>query len=203
MSMRILGGSHQGAILSVPKGNLIRPTSVLLKRRVFDSFQDFSSMVFIDLCAGSGAVGLEAWSRGAAQLYLVESDKKVLKNLESNVKKILSRNENDNLTRKSARKILIERTCAVAWIRGFKRTYLSWSEEKRKSTIIFFDPPYCDFKLYQSIISMVIDQGWFQGEFWPESDEKTGPPLLEWINVDELLIKKIKQGSSYVLMLDI
>ena len=65
MSVKILGGFARGLNLLVPKGDLIRPTSIMLKRRVFDFFQRMDDKIFIDLCAGSGAVGLEAWSRGA------------------------------------------------------------------------------------------------------------------------------------------
>ena len=68
--MQIIGGLAKGHGLCVPRG--IRPTSTLLKRKLFDSHQTWEAVNFIDLCAGSGSVGLEAWSRGAKSVCLVE-----------------------------------------------------------------------------------------------------------------------------------
>jgi hypothetical protein len=74
MSIQILGGLARGRTLDVPTGNLIRPTSVMLRRRLFDARQDMSSFHFYDLCSGSGSVGIEAWSRGAEALFLNEKN---------------------------------------------------------------------------------------------------------------------------------
>jgi 16S rRNA (guanine966-N2)-methyltransferase len=63
MSIKILGGIAKGTILFLPDEKLTRPTLVLLKRKIFDAIQNFDGKIFIDACAGSGAIGLEAWSR--------------------------------------------------------------------------------------------------------------------------------------------
>ena len=72
MSLKILGGKAKGFTISVPPADTIRPMQVMLKRRVFDSYQNLEGVTFVDLCAGSGAVGLEAWSRGADEIYYSE-----------------------------------------------------------------------------------------------------------------------------------
>ena len=92
MSLKILGGFARGQILAVPKGDLIRPTSVMLKRRIYDFYQDLSGVTFIDLCAGSGAMGFEAWSRGARRIYLNEVNRHVLMTLEENRENLLLKN---------------------------------------------------------------------------------------------------------------
>src|SRR3990172_5277353 len=88
MSIKILGGIAKGTILFLPNEKLARPTLVLLKRKIFDAAQNFEGSIFIDACAGSGAIGLEAWSRGADRVYLIESDKKVFDCLLKNTEKI-------------------------------------------------------------------------------------------------------------------
>ena len=88
MSVKVLGGWAKGFSLKVPQGDQVRPTSVMLKRRVFDSVQNLEGTIFIDGCAGSGAMGIEAWSRGASEVHLLEKSPKVYRNLEENVKRL-------------------------------------------------------------------------------------------------------------------
>ena len=97
MSIKILGGFARGQILSVPKGDIIRPTSVLLKRRIFDFYQDMDEVVFVDLCAGSGAMGFEAWSRGAALVFLNETNRHVSKILQENRENLLLKNHHKKI----------------------------------------------------------------------------------------------------------
>lgn len=72
-----MAGQARGRPLGVPAGRGTRPTSDRAREALFstlDSLVDFSGARFLDLYAGSGAVGLEALSRGAAEVVLVESD---------------------------------------------------------------------------------------------------------------------------------
>jgi 16S rRNA (guanine966-N2)-methyltransferase len=74
---RIVAGTLGGRRLSVPAGARTRPTSDLVREALFNSLASLTDLAgarFADLYAGSGAVGLEACSRGAAQVLLVESD---------------------------------------------------------------------------------------------------------------------------------
>ena len=76
---RIIGGSARGRRLVVPDGGTTRPTSSRAREALFSSVESergaWQGAAFLDLYAGSGAVGLEAASRGAAPVVLVESER--------------------------------------------------------------------------------------------------------------------------------
>jgi 16S rRNA (guanine966-N2)-methyltransferase len=85
---RIVAGSHRGRRLVVPAGTGTRPTSDRAREGLFSSLQslvDLEGTRVLDLYAGSGALGLEAVSRGAASATLVERDPKALVALRRNV----------------------------------------------------------------------------------------------------------------------
>lgn len=194
MGITILGGALRGLSLKVPKGDVVRPTSVLLRRRIFDAQQDLDGYVFVDICAGSGAVGIEALSRGASALYFIEPNKTVFRilheNLEELKKKLLSEN--------SLRPVHCKMVTAEKWISEFKITYLAMDEERRHQTILYLDPPYENHSLYQKIIDF-LKGGWFQGEIWVESDRQKGKPSDFWQSLGVVEIKLYAQGTSYVL----
>jgi 16S rRNA (guanine966-N2)-methyltransferase len=77
---RIIGGSAGGRRISTPGGQHTRPTTDRVREALFSSIEawcgSLSGLRFLDLYAGSGAVGLEAWSRGAGVVTLVESDRR-------------------------------------------------------------------------------------------------------------------------------
>jgi 16S rRNA (guanine966-N2)-methyltransferase len=85
---RIIAGTHRGRRLHVPPGSGTRPTSDRAREGLFSSLQsltDLDGAQVLDLYAGSGALGLEALSRGAAAATLVEDDPLALKALHRNV----------------------------------------------------------------------------------------------------------------------
>lgn len=77
---RIIGGSVGGRRLAVPRGSATRPTSDRVREALFSAVEAWCGTLdglrFLDLYAGSGAVGLEARSRGAGVVTLVESDRR-------------------------------------------------------------------------------------------------------------------------------
>jgi 16S rRNA (guanine966-N2)-methyltransferase len=86
--IRIVGGSVGGRLLATPKGMNTRPTSDRAREALFSSVEAARSLAgaqVLDLYAGSGALGLEALSRGAAAVVLVEADRKVCAVLRANV----------------------------------------------------------------------------------------------------------------------
>ena len=86
MSLRIIGGLFGGRILKSPKGPQTRPTTSLLRGAVFNiSASWIENARFLDLFAGSGAMGLEAISRGAAFATLVEKDHHAIRCIRENV----------------------------------------------------------------------------------------------------------------------
>jgi 16S rRNA (guanine966-N2)-methyltransferase len=85
---RIIAGAHGGRRLVVPPGTRTRPTSDRAREGLFSSLHslvDLEGLAVLDLYAGSGALGLEALSRGAATATLVEEDPAALSALRSNV----------------------------------------------------------------------------------------------------------------------
>ncbi len=72
--MRIVAGSHKGATIRAPSGKDTRPTPDRVREAVFNLVGPVDGMRVLDLYAGSGAMGLEALSRGAAVAVLVDHD---------------------------------------------------------------------------------------------------------------------------------
>jgi 16S rRNA (guanine966-N2)-methyltransferase len=87
---RIIGGSAGGRRISAPGGQHTRPTTDRVREALFSSIEawcgSLSGLRFLDLYAGSGAVGLEAWSRGAGVVTLVESDRRTAKVISQNAR---------------------------------------------------------------------------------------------------------------------
>lgn len=197
MSLRILGGMAKGHELITPRGDLIRPTSVMLKRRLFDSHQNWQGKTFIDLCAGSGAMGLEAWSRGAQKVVLIENSAKVFTSLKKNVAKIKESFEQEYLQRS----IQINQASCSKWLKIFKEEYLSLTQEQQENTLLFLDPPYREINLYEAVVDDLVD--WFKGVLWIESDEQKGLPQKFWSQQKGLeSTKSFTQGASYISIFD-
>lgn len=86
MTLKILGGQFKGRLLKTPKGDRTRPTSALVRKAFFDIFrQEIEDARFLDLYAGSGAMGLEALSRGAASVTLVDTDGSAIQCITENI----------------------------------------------------------------------------------------------------------------------
>jgi 16S rRNA (guanine966-N2)-methyltransferase len=84
--MRIIAGSRKGARIFAPKGREVRPTGDRVREAVFNLIGPVEGMEVLDLFAGSGAMGLEALSRGASSVTFVENDRSaaevILRNLD-------------------------------------------------------------------------------------------------------------------------
>jgi len=123
--LRITGGRLGGRRLRVPPGDNVRPTQDRVREALFSSLQPYmAGAAFLDLFAGSGAVGLEAWSRGAGRVGWVEQDRRVFATLSHNVETLVGH------------AAVRECRCqdAFAFCRG-------WRGE-RGFDLIFADPPY-------------------------------------------------------------
>ncbi len=199
MSIKILGGFARGQLLGVPKGEIIRPTSVMLRRRIYDFFQDLDGVIFLDLCAGSGAMGFEAWSRGATRVYLNEVSKHVLKTLEENRENLLLKNHH-----KKNGEIKISNISAEKFIRQFKSEYQKMSAEQKNQTVIFLDPPYSMKTLYYDVVNELVgakdEEPWYFGQLWIESDPKKGIPKNAWIDLNLMPSKLFEQSENYIFV---
>jgi 16S rRNA (guanine966-N2)-methyltransferase len=199
MSIKILGGLARGRTLDVPTGNLIRPTSVMLRRRLFDARQDLSGWSFCDLCAGSGSVGIEAWSRGVEELHLNEKNRHVYQIILKNIS-LLKNFYSDEIQR---RKVITSNFDCAKFLNQFKTYYQNRSMLEKESTILFFDPPYEEHELYLNILDQFnfFKNNWFRGEFWLESDETKGIKLNELEKLNLPIVKKYVQGTSFVAII--
>jgi 16S rRNA (guanine966-N2)-methyltransferase len=88
MSVRVVAGNLRGRVLSTPSGLSTRPTAARAREAMFSILGDVSGANVLDLYAGSGALGIEALSRGAARAVFVESDRKALACLRDNVERL-------------------------------------------------------------------------------------------------------------------
>lgn len=111
----------QGKPISIIKG--IRPTQDKVRKAFFDILGDIGGLSFLELFAGSGAVGLEAISRGVTDLTLVEPNRKCLFAINKNI---------ESLKLKSCSLYPIEAEEAIEVL----------YRNSRKFDIIFLDPPY-------------------------------------------------------------
>ena len=89
---RIIGGAAGGRRLNVPRGAATRPTSDRVREALFSAVESWCGSLHglrvLDLYAGSGAVGLEAWSRGAGVVTLVEQDRRTAALISDNARTI-------------------------------------------------------------------------------------------------------------------
>jgi 16S rRNA (guanine966-N2)-methyltransferase len=90
--MRIIAGQWRGRPLQAPKGNAIRPTSDRAREALFDILEHGAPGLrgarFLDLFCGTGAIGIEACSRGAAEVLLIESDPEALQLAKANLARV-------------------------------------------------------------------------------------------------------------------
>ena len=86
--MRIIAGSKRGARIAAPKGLATRPTGDRVREAAFNLIGPVEGAAVLDLFAGSGALGLEALSRGAASATFVESDRAACRTISQNLEKL-------------------------------------------------------------------------------------------------------------------
>ncbi len=89
--MRIISGRFRGKKLYTPAGLTTRPTSDRAKESIFNilnSYTDIKNSIAVDIFAGSGALGIEALSRGAQSCLFVEKDKTAIKTIRHNISSI-------------------------------------------------------------------------------------------------------------------
>jgi 16S rRNA (guanine(966)-N(2))-methyltransferase RsmD len=128
--MRIIAGQYRGRVLKSPPSMQIRPTSDRLRETLFNVLaQRMADARFLDLCAGSGAVGIEALSRGASFVTFVDRSRKTCGLIEANLD-LLEVPEAQTEVVMSEAADHLRRTAA----RNATAPY----------DLIFFDPPYAN-----------------------------------------------------------
>src|SRR5277367_3931921 len=87
--MRIIAGQHRGHILHANEGDTTRPITDRAKQSLFDNLQDcFVDQTVLDCFSGSGSMGLECLSRGAAKAIFIERDRGALQALKQNLQEM-------------------------------------------------------------------------------------------------------------------
>ncbi len=128
--MRIIAGKFRGRNLKGPPSLEVRPTSDRLRETLFNVIAPrIAAARFLDLCAGSGAVGIEAISRGANHVTLVDSSREMCTLIKSNLE--LCRIERS------------ESVVIQSEAQDYLRRFVSKQPDSGKPwDIVFFDPPY-------------------------------------------------------------
>jgi 16S rRNA (guanine966-N2)-methyltransferase len=118
--MRVVAGRYKGRTLHAPRGRVTRPTSDKVREAVFSVLGDVSGLHVLDLFAGSGALGIEALSRGAAHATFVDDDDSAVAAIRRNVDEI------------GATEATVRRRDALAFLRSADARF----------ELVFADPPY-------------------------------------------------------------
>jgi 16S rRNA (guanine(966)-N(2))-methyltransferase RsmD len=145
--MRIIAGSLRSRSLEAPPGLNTRPTSDRLRETLFNVLAPrIVGAVFLDLYAGSGAVGMEALSRGAAQVEFVERAPAALKILRGNLEKL-------GLTAG----FHIHAAAVETWMRRASSAdpKPERREEPARYEIVFLDPPYDAAEEYAATLGLL------------------------------------------------
>ena len=125
--IRIIAGEYRGRKLKVPQGVDIRPSSDQLREGLFNilsALVDYESMIFLDLYAGTGALGLEALSRGAKKVVFIEASRKNMLVLKQNIESISPEQNRFDLNQDSS----------LHWLSGFA--------DPGHPCVVFLDPPF-------------------------------------------------------------
>ncbi len=137
--MKIISGEYSGRNFYMPAH--IRPTQNFLRKAVFDIIgHDLEGLCFLDLFSGSGAVGLEALSCGAAEVCMVERDPKCIEVIRGNVMLL-------NPAGRGLKAEVVPQD-AFAAVKAFAR-------EGRRFNVAFFDPPF-DQKLGRKALKTLM-----------------------------------------------
>ena len=173
--MRIVAGKAGGIRLSAPKGIDIRPTSDRAKEAVFNSLHSRSAIEgaeVLDLFAGTGALGIEALSRGAKKATFVDKSSESLELIKDNLKKSG-----------------FEKTSEIV-----KEDSLKWLQKSSKSLdLVLLDPPY-SFKNWSELLDILLQK---QPRIVVIESNREIDPGPNW-HVDSIR----QYGSSVVVVID-
>ena len=164
---RIIAGAHGGRRLVAPSGALTRPTSDRVREALFsalDSMTDLSGARFADLFAGSGAVGLEALSRGAGHALLVESDARAARTIRDNI-------------------VALRVGSAARLVTGRVAQVLAAPPDGGPYDLVFADPPYSvgDDEIVE-IQQDLLANGWLAKDAVVAIERSSRGDPLSWVD---------------------
>jgi 16S rRNA (guanine966-N2)-methyltransferase len=139
--MRIISGTYRSRILKAPPGLATRPTSDRLRETLFNVLATrIAGAAFLDLYAGSGAVGLEALSRGAASVDFVERSPAALKVLRENLAALGMRSG-----------FHVHAGSVAAYLRSSAKA----GPKSTPHAVVFLDPPYDAVEEYETALGLL------------------------------------------------
>lgn len=174
MNIRVIGGTYGGRKLDAPASDKTHPMGERIRNALFNSLGDtVQGARVLDIFAGTGAVGIEALSRGAASVVFVERDKIAQKCIQNNI---------DSLHIDNAELI---KTSVNNWL----QTYGGGAFD-----IIFADPPYYDTQqaTIQKAVNLLADGGVFVVS-WPE---KQPAPQLAGLTI---AFERVYAGARIIM----
>ena len=138
--MRVIAGKYRSQPLASPKGGDTRPTSDRLRETLFNVIAvHIEDAAFVDLFAGTGAVGIEAISRGARKVYFAENAKIPLQTLRHNLERLGIRDQ-----------AIVEPAGTMSLLRRLLRQNVTLD-------LIFLDPPYKDQLAYETVLRFLAE----------------------------------------------
>jgi 16S rRNA (guanine966-N2)-methyltransferase len=180
--MRVIAGKYGSRPLRSIRGMAIRPTSDRLRETLFNVLTAgnpgvLEGSVWFDLFAGSGAVGIEALSRGAKGVYFVETSSRAAQLIQQNL---------DSLGIIDGYKILRDDLSRIIW---------RMEREHVAADVIFLDPPYQQQHLYGETMRALADSTlvWAMSVVIVEHEKKFDPGA-EFRSLRRF--RKVVQGSS-------
>jgi 16S rRNA (guanine966-N2)-methyltransferase len=137
--MRIIAGQRRGHKFDGPKGNATRPTSDLVREALFNIIgESIDGFAVVDLFAGTGALGLEALSRGASHAIFVERNRENVALIHRNVATLRYEDRGRVIT-----------ADAYRWARGFEPL-------DDEPMAVFLDPPYREFEVHAAKVNQLL-----------------------------------------------
>lgn len=175
--MRVIAGIYKGRRLKTLEGADVRPTSDRLRETLFNILAPrIEGARFVDVCAGSGAIGIEALSRGAAHVTFIEASRKAASVISENLRHC-GITEDFQLIARDA-------------LQAMK--YLA--QEARQFDIFYFDPPYAS-ELYSPVLWQIVRQNLLAEDGLVIVEHRRQSLLLP--NYDQLRpYRQLNQGDS-------
>jgi len=144
--MRVIAGKYRSRHLKSPKGMALRPTSDRLRETLFNILGDrVAGAFFVDLFAGTGAVGIEALSRGARKVVFIEKHAPAVTLIKKNL---------ESLEANAGTRIL-----AVDALRGLEVLAKSRTGEDPGPDLVYVDPPYGNSEDYERVLRWIGFEG--------------------------------------------
>ena len=158
--MRVIAGTFRSRVLQSPRGVATRPTSDRLRETLFNVIATrVPGARFADLYAGSGAVGIEAISRGAAEVFFAEKSEPALTAIRANLR-----------TLGISTSFQVESGGTATLLKRLRGQALD---------IVFLDPPYDDAEAYRTTLTALADGELLHADSLVVAEHAKRQPLLE------------------------